>query len=432
MKSLCRQIRQTLENKYKNHYPILSCLNVLTLKEAPASTLNSKVFLASVPSPFYRERVEKKILPLIEKELLHRLKNTSFTLQSVVENHPLPLTAKGPEKKAKKTALKQPPRPLAAKFNPCYTFDNFISGPSNSLALAAVKNTLDQPLKNPNSPLFLYGSSGLGKTHLLHALGSRLYEAKPHLFIHCLSAERFLHDCVQAIRLNRMEDFRAKYRQNTQVLLIDDIQTIEKGSASQEEFFHTFNAITEKKGLVVCTCDRLPKEIKKMQTRLQTRLQAGLVLHIDHPGFETRRAILQKKAEERKIRLPSKVCDFLADSETNSIRELEGHLNKLKMVCDLQNTPPTLSLAHSLFKKRHSKESIDDILTRTASEDGLSTAEMLSSRRTRNILKTRKKALFRVRRAFPHLSLSHLGRIFKKNHSSILYMLKKDPPKEGF
>ena len=426
MNSLCRQIRQTLESKYKNHYPILSCLNVLTLKEAPFSSAQAKVFLASVPSPFYRQRVEKKILPLIEKELCRRLKTASFTVQSVVENSPCPKPLKKLIMKTNQPADKPQTSTLTAKLNPCYTFDSFVAGPSNSLAFCAVKHALNLPSGNPNSPLFLYGSSGLGKTHLLHSLAGALARTKPHLSIHCLSAERFLYECVQAIRLNQMENFRAKYRQNTQVLLIDDIQTIEKGTASQEEFFHTFNTITEKAGLVVCTCDRLPKEIKKLQTRLQTRLQAGLVLQIAYPDFETRRAILQKKAKQRNIFLSAEVCDFLAGADSSSVRELEGHLNKLKMVCDLQNSPPSLALAHSLFGHKNPKESVNDILTRTAMEDGLSSAQMLSSRRTKTILKTRQKALFRVRRTFPHLSLSDLGRIFKKNHSTILYMLKKN------
>ena len=183
-------------------------------------------------------------------------------------------------------------------FTSSYTFENFVPGHSeeNNLAFHTARNLAKNPLQNPNSPFFIYGETGLGKTHLLHSMG-RLLQIRHRICY--LSAERFLYECITAIRCNQMDDFRKKYREQIDILLIDDIQTLEKGTASQEEFFHTFNVIHQKGGLVVCTCDRPPKAMKKLQARLQTRLSGGISAQIEQPKFETRVAILQKKAQEK-------------------------------------------------------------------------------------------------------------------------------------
>ena len=319
-------------------------------------------------------------------------------------------------------------------FNLLYTFENFISGPSNSLALESLKHASLNPLSNTYSPIFIYGKTGLGKTHLLHALGQNILFQHPSLSLRYLSAERFLHKCVSSIRLNQMDVFQREFRHSCQVLLIDDIQAIERGLASQEEFFHTFNAITDRKGLVVCSCDRLPKEIKKLETRLQTRLSGGLVIQIEPPNLETRIAILQKKSQQKKISLSQEVLSYIAQkSPKSSVRELEGYLNKIKMICDLQNQKPTLFIAQSLFSEEsHPTKplTIEDCIQQTAHQHQISSSLILSKSRAQHIVYARVQAVHLVHKHFPHLSLVQIGHLFKRSHSTILHILKRHTPKK--
>lgn len=423
MSAICQQVIQNLKDKNQGYSPILSCLEALNLKES--SSQKGRVFTLSVPSVFHKDRIEKKLIHSFEKELASLLSGEPFEINIIVS------------KQRQKKVLPPPPQKQdgfvrqqrVSLFNPSYTFESFVPGHSeeNNLAFYTAKTLSKTPLHSPNSPFFIYGETGLGKTHLLHSMGSKLQ--KTHRVCY-LSAERFLYECITAIRCNQMEDFRKKYREQVDVLLVDDIQTLEKGTASQEEFFHTFNVIHQKGGLIVCTCDRPPRAIKKLQDRLQTRLSGGLSANIERPKFETRMAILQRKAQERRLSISSEVFTFIAKKPLSSIREIEGVLNKIKMSCEIQNREPCLKTVRHIFAKNFSKgvpQEIQKIIKDVADSYQITPAQLCSPQRSKHIVTARNKALYQVHESFPHLSLNDLGRIFGgRSHSTVLHALKKD------
>ncbi|MDE0151467.1 MAG: chromosomal replication initiator protein DnaA [Bdellovibrionales bacterium] len=422
MSTICQQVIQILKDKNQGYSPILSCLEALNLKES--SSQKGRVFTLFVPSLFYKDRIEKKLIHSFEKELACLLSGEPFEINIVVSKQRQkrvlsPVPQKQDDFIQQKTSL----------FNSSYTFESFVPGHSeeNNLAFYTAKALAKTPLHSPNSPFFIYGETGLGKTHLLHSMGRKLQ--KTHRVCY-LSAERFLYECITAIRCGQMDDFRKKYREQVDVFLVDDIQILEKGTASQEEFFHTFNVIHQKGGLIVCTCDRPPRAIKKLQTRLQTRLSGGLSAHIERPKFETRMAILQRKAQERRISVPSEVLTFIAKKPLSSIREIEGVLNKIKMSCEIQNREPCLKTVRHIFTKNFSKgipQEIQKIIKDVAESYQITPAQLCSPQRSKHIVTARNKALCQVHESFPHLSLNDLGRIFGgRSHSTVLHALKKN------
>ncbi len=422
MSNLCLQVFKNLKDKYPDQRPFLSFLKTVSLTEGFSK--GKRAFTLNVPSSFHKERAKNKLLPLLEKELFSLL-NEPLKIEIEV----FPTTKKTPPLLSPQISQKKEKYKKNESFNSTYTFKNFISGPSNSLALGSLKHVSQHPLSSPYSPLFIYGKTGLGKTHLLHALGQEILLKHPSLSLHYLSAERFLHRCVTSIRLNQMESFQKQFRNTYQVLLIDDIQAIERGLASQEEFFHTFNAITERKGLVVCSCDCLPTEIRKMETRLQTRLSGGLVIKIDPPDLETRIAILQNKSQQKRISLSQDVLMYIAKKNQDaSVRELEGYLNKIKMVCDLQNQEPSLDFIKEMLSKEviNTSSSVEGLIYSVASKHYLSPSKLVSLSRDKNIVYARNQAILLVHEKNPHLSLTQIGRIFGgRNHSTILHSLKQ-------
>ena len=421
MSTVCHQALQNLKDKNQGYPPVLSCLDILSLKES--SSKNGRLFTLSVPSLFYKSCVEKKLISSFKKEFFHLLGGKPFEINIIVSKQRKRKEEAPSFQKTKKSVPKK-----STIFNPAYTFENFIPGHSeeNNLAFYTAKSLAKKPLQSSNSPFFIFGETGLGKTHLLHSMGHLLQEKHRCGY---LSAERFLYECITAIRCGQMDEFRKKYREQFDILLIDDIQTLEKGSASQEEFFHTFNAIHQKGGLIVCTCDRPPKAIKKLQTRLQTRLSGGLSAHIEQPKFETRTAILQKKAQERHLYLSNEVLTFIAKKPLLSVREMEGVLNKIKMSCEIQNKEPSLKTIRHIFSKNFSRgipQEIQKIIKETAEAYQITSAQLCSPQRSKHIVRVRNKAIHKVHKNFPHLSLNDLGRIFGgRSHSTILHALKE-------
>ena len=233
-------------------------------------------------------------------------------------------------------------------FSPEWTFSSFVSGPNNSFALALAQSVAKHPTQKSTNPLFLYGPSGLGKTHLLHAIGNFLEQTKPQLRVKYLAAERFFNDCISHIRQGQMPQFRQKYRQNIQVLLLDDVQILGKGESIQEEFFHTFESLKQAGTQIVLAGDQKPQSIKGLKARIKTRFEGGVVADIQPPDKDTKRAILQSKAKKQKISLSEEIIARLANEPFSSVREMEGALNKIKMFCELKNTPPTVSLVKRL------------------------------------------------------------------------------------
>ncbi len=418
MSTICQKVLENLKAKNQGFLPLMSFINNLDIKEEKNE--KGPLFILTVPSLFFKERIESKLLVSLKQEFREILRSP-FEIQFNISE--------------KKVSLPKPKKELPLKpfvkkpvFNPSYTFNNFVLGCSdeNNLAFYTAKHLAQKPLKNPNSPFFIYGNSGLGKTHLLHAIGNSLFLPSQKVFY--LSAERFLHECVTAIREKQMDKFKQKYREAADVLLIDDIQTIEKAPASQEEFFHVFNAVHERGGLIVCSCDRPPRSLKGLQKRIQTRLLSGIFAHIETPQMETKLAILQKKSQEKNINLSAETLTYLAQRASSSVRELEGFLNKIKMITEIQKKKLSLNEVKAFFKEKekNSNLKVQEVIKEIALSYQLAPSHLYSSQRAKHIVQARKAAIKKVRQLFPHLSLSEIGRIFGgKSHSTILYHLQK-------
>ncbi|MDE3108528.1 MAG: chromosomal replication initiator protein DnaA, partial [Acidobacteriota bacterium] len=260
-----------------------------------------------------------------------------------------------------------------AQLNPRYTFDSFIVGSSNQFAHAAAKAVADQPSKAYN-PLFLYGGVGLGKTHLMQAIGHELKRRNPSLRLIYISAEKFTNEVIASIRFERMSGFRDRFR-NMDVLMVDDIQFIARAERTQEEFFHTFNALYDQQKQIVISSDCPPKEISAIEERLRSRFEWGLIADIQMPDLETKIAILQKKAESEQVRLPEDVAEFIARSIRSNVRELEGALIRLMAYTSLTGAPFNLATAQQVLKNiieiQEKKISIEQIQKRVGEHFGL-------------------------------------------------------------
>ena len=225
---------------------------------------------------------------------------------------------------------------LKENLNLDYTFSTFVVGRNNEFAHAASYSIAQNPGQDSYNPLFICGPTGMGKTHLLNAVGNHIKESFPHLRIRYVSSERFLNECVTSIRRREMDKFRKRYRQDCDILLMDDIQFLGRGEVVQEEFFHTLNHFFERKQQVIVASDRIPKDINGLEDRIRTRLEWGLIADIQMPDIETRVAILKYKAERKSLRINQDVVNYIARISKRSIRELEGNLNKVKMFSELQ------------------------------------------------------------------------------------------------
>lgn len=419
---LCDDIVNRLKNKNSHLAPFLSILRASTLIK---NSSNETVFTLKLPSTLYKERVEKNYSQIFEKEI-STVHKSPFRFEVIVsEKKQKPIIIK---KKLSTQKIKvQKKEAKNYLFNPSFVFKNFVSGSSNPVVLNFFKGLAQNP--NSCSSVFIFGKTGCGKTHLLQAFCQEVLEKNPHFPLLYFSGEKFLQECVSSIRTNQFENFQKKFQNNCQVLIIDDLQGIEKGFRSQEEFFHTFNALTEKGGLVICSCDRLPSEIKKLQNRIQTRLSGGIVLRINSSDLETRTEILSQKAKQKKLLLSQTILKFLAErSENISTRETEGWLNKIKMVCDLSKGKPSLEMVRDILSPHISpfSQTPQGYVQHLAQKNGLSYEKLISSTRTQDVVFVRNKAMYLVREKFPYLSLSQIGNLFgRRSHSTVLHGLKK-------
>jgi len=311
-------------------------------------------------------------------------------------------------------------------FEKKYTFSTFVVGPSNQFAHAAAKAVADAPGRAYN-PLFIYSGVGLGKTHLVTAIGHHIQGKTPRMKVAYLSSEQFTNELINRMSHQRMEEFRQKYR-NMDILLIDDIQFIAGKERTQEEFFHTFNALYEAQKQIVLTSDRQPKEIPDIEERLRSRFESGLISDIQPPDLETRIAILKKKAEIWGIRLPDDVAEFLATVMKSNIRELEGGLVKLGAVSSLTNTEITQELAKNelkyLIDNRDRVITKDFIQKLTADAFGVKITDMKSKRRTKAVVLPRQVAMYLCRN-FAGASFPEIGNFFGgKDHSTVIHACK--------
>jgi len=311
-----------------------------------------------------------------------------------------------------------------AKLNPHYTFESFVVGSSNHFAHASAIAVAEHPGRQYN-PLFLYGPPGLGKTHLLHAIGNHVRGRNPQTRIAYLSAEKFVNELIDSLQHNRMNKFRQKYRDSYDFILIDDIQFIAGKTKTEEEFFHTFNALHETKRQIIITCDRPPKEIQGLEERLRSRFEWGLTADIQPPEIETRIAILKTKAERDDLYLPDDAATFLATHIKNNIRELEGILVKLQAQSSMSGSEVSLEMAKNILKAMIPDESphytADMIQNAVARHFQLRTQDLKSTTRARNIALPRQIAMYLIRK-YTGLGFKEIGQHFGgKDHTTVLY-----------
>ena len=314
-----------------------------------------------------------------------------------------------------------------SNLNPAFTFDSFVEGKSNQLARAASLQVAENPGSGYN-PLFLYGGVGLGKTHLMHAIGNQMIKNKPSAKIIYLHSERFVADMVKALQHNAMNDFKRFYR-SVDALLIDDIQFFAKKERSQEEFFHTFNALLEGQQQIILTCDRYPKEVNGLEERLKSRFGWGLTTSIDPPELETRVAILIGKARQQNIDLPDDVAFFIAKRLRSNIRELEGALKRVIANAHFTNRPITLEFAkealRDLLALQDRLVSIENIQKTVAEYYKIRVHDLLSPRRTRSITRPRQIAMSLAKELTNH-SLPEIGDAFGgRDHTTVLHACRK-------
>lgn len=313
--------------------------------------------------------------------------------------------------------------PTKSLVNSRYTFDNFVVGSSNQFCHAAAMRVGEEPGGSYN-PLFIYGGVGLGKTHLLHAIANAVLANKPAAQVLYLSSEMFTNQLIQSLRCAKMDQFKNRLRE-ADLLLIDDIQFMQGKERTQEEFFHTFNALYHAKNQIVITSDRMPQDIPDIEERLRTRFSWGLIADLQAPDFETRVAILKRKASQEQFDLPESVAHLIAEHISSNVRELEGALTRLHAVSSIQSIPITLDLAQSALKQllqpKRINISISDIKGAVAEHFKLKIADLASKRRTRNLSFPRHIAMYLCRKhttaSFPEIGTQFGGR----DHSSVIH-----------
>jgi len=314
-----------------------------------------------------------------------------------------------------------------ATFNPRYRFSTFVVGNSNQLAYAASLSIAENPSGSFN-PLFIYGGAGLGKTHLIQAIGQQIKNQAPNMKVVYMSADSFVTELITSIRYDKMQSFRDRYR-SVDALLLDDIQFLAGKERTQEEFFHTFNALYEAQKQIVFTSDAPPKEIPTLEERLRSRFEWGLIADIQPPDLETKVAILRKKAEEKKLDLPHDVALFIAERVRSNIRELEGHLNRVAAFASLTGHRINIDLAKEALKDLLSKENKPitptEILRVVSAHYGLKVTDIKSKNNSKTIAFPRQVAMYMCKE-LTDLSYPEIGKLFNnKHHSTVMYSVER-------
>ena len=312
--------------------------------------------------------------------------------------------------------------------NPNYTFENFVVGPNNQLAHAAAKSVSRSPATQFN-PLFIYGGTGLGKTHLIQAIGHYLLQERPYLKVLYIPTEQFINEFIYAIQTNTTHSFKIKYR-NVDILMIDDIQFLEKKEETQNEFFHTFNTLYENKKQIIISSDRPPKQIATLADRLRTRFEWGMITDIQTPNLETREAILRNKAAKENIIISDEAFNYIARRITSSIRALESALANLRMVYDIYNEPITMKhikehLKHLFDEESSKKVTPNDIITRISDLYNISVEDIISKSRQSKIVTPRFVAMYLMRK-LTDMTTTDIGKRFgDRDHSTVVNAINK-------
>ncbi len=385
-----------------------SPIKIVTIKD-------SEIFL-EIPNRFFQDWIEDNF-PLLIKDTLKEITGKDFEVYYELSGKEQP-------------QLNTEDKPLKVKrgnLNPKYTFDSFVVGPSNQFAHAAAFRVAENPGFAYN-PLFIYGGVGLGKTHLINAIGNFILDNNPNLNVCYISSEQFTGEFISAIRHEKMPEFRAKYR-NVDIFLVDDIQFIAGKDSTQEEFFHTFNELYSKQKQIVVSSDRPPMEISDITDRLRSRFGMGLIADIQPPEMETRLAILYKKAEREGIVLPEDVANFIASRVKSNVRELEGSLIKLCAYVSLTKSPINLEVARQVLKDLlpdDNKPITIEVVQKLVSETlGIKVQDIKSKKRTKEISHARKIAMY-ITKKVTNLSLAEIGNAFGgKDHATVIYACKQ-------
>ncbi len=395
------------------------------LKDTSLIELDENRFRIAAPNGFARDWLDNRYRTLISQTLA-RVIGGSVQVEFVVADAPGPVPTQASE-----DALSLPPASAGGNtvnLNSRYTFSNFIVGSANRLAHAAALSVAERP-GHAYNPLFLYGGVGLGKTHLMHAIGNAVAAKFPRKRILYATSEKFTNDFINSIREQKMEDFRGRYRR-IDVLLIDDIQFIAERERTQEEFFHTFNAIHEAGKQVVLSSDRPPKAITTLEERLRSRFEWGLIADLTPPDLETRIAILRSKAEDQLNLIPSEVIEFIARKVVSNVRELEGALNRVIAYASMSGMPINNELASAVLSNvmyNPKKRSITPqrIVRVVAEYYGVNLDQLRSSKRERAIVVPRQIAMFLIREE-TDISLLRIGaELGGRDHSTVLHACDK-------
>ena len=379
------------------------------------------------PNPYVQawvqEQLETKIIQLVQALSQGSINTVSIevgTNQVEVKDAP-PVLSGISQPKAARPAEGTP-------INPNFTFESFVEGKSNQIARAASMHVAESPGTSGYNPLFLYGGTGLGKTHLMLAVGNQIKKDNPAANVMYLSSERFVQDMITALRNNVIEKFKAHYR-SADALLIDDIQFFAKKERSQEEFFYTFNSLLEGQKQIILTCDRFPKEVANLEERLQSRLGWGLTIAIEPPELETRVAILIQKAQQNLVTLPEDVAFFVAKRIRSNVRDLEGALQRILAYSRFSNQPLSIDMAQEALKDLlalHQKlVTLDSIQKTVAEYFKVRVSELLSKKRTRSIARPRQIAMALAKELTNH-SLPEIGEAFGgRDHTTVLHACRK-------
>jgi chromosomal replication initiator protein len=395
------------------------------LKPTKLLGIEDDIAIVEVPNDFLKEVLEKRYSNLL-KDILSSILNRNVSIFFKIDS------SSGSEHASTVDAIEKDTKnyneEIQCNLNSKYTFDTFVVGNSNRFAHAASLAVAQAPAKAYN-PLFIYGGVGLGKTHLMHAIGHYILEHNPSSKVMYVSSEKFTNELINSIRDDKNVEFRNKYR-NIDVLLIDDIQFIAGKERTQEEFFHTFNALYEANKQIIISSDRPPKEIPTLEERLRSRFEWGLITDIQPPDFETRIAILRKKAMMEKLTVPDEVINFIATKIETNIRELEGALIRIVAFSSLTNKPIDLALAEHVLKdilpnSKPKSVSVMDILQVVGNYFSVKIEDFKSKKRTKEIAYARQVAMY-LCRELTDFSLPKIGEEFGgRDHTTVIHACEK-------
>ena len=379
--------------------------------DADIVELNEEKLVIYSPSPFRKDVIISRYTELI-KEAMRDQFQTEIELVVLDEDE-------FPQYSLNKK------RRTFVEFNSDYTFDTFVVGSSNKHAFSAAEAVAEERTTAYN-PLFIYGQSGLGKTHLLYAIANRIQQKHPDYNIVYIKGDQFINEFIEAVRSGKNFEFRDKYR-NADLFLIDDIQFIAGKESTQEEFFHTFNSLHENNRQIVLTSDRMPSDMLRLEDRLRTRFEWGLIVDIQPPDYETRWAITKNKALSLGLALPDEVCDYIAENLTNNVRQIEGAVKKIKAYHDLEHWEINVANVSRVIKLiiRDKKEATPGlIISEVCRFYSIEESTLRSTQKTKGTAEARQVAMYLIRK-MTSLSLPDIAKEFGKNHTTVLYGIRR-------